>query len=36
MKIYTEKQVKELLTAQRGNCYVAVLKLSNVGVETTI
>lgn len=25
MKLYTEKQVKELLEAQRGNCYVAVL-----------
>lgn len=25
MKVYTEKQVKELLETQRGNCYVAVL-----------
>ena len=25
MKLYTEKQVKELLETQRGNCYVAVL-----------
>ena len=25
MKVYTEKQVKELLEMQRGNCYVAVL-----------
>ncbi len=25
MKIYTEKQVKELLDTQRGNCYVAIL-----------
>jgi hypothetical protein len=28
MKLYTEKQVKELLEAQRGNCYVAVLGAS--------
>ena len=34
MKIYTEKQVKELLTAQRGNCYVAVLKLSNKDIAS--
>lgn len=25
MKVYTQKQVKELLETQRGNCYVAVL-----------
>jgi hypothetical protein len=25
MKLYTEKQVKELLDTQKGNCYVAVL-----------
>jgi hypothetical protein len=25
MKLYTQKQVKELLETQRGNCYVAVL-----------
>jgi hypothetical protein len=25
MKLYTEKQVKELLETQRGNCYVAIL-----------
>jgi len=25
MKVYNEKQVKELLETQRGNCYVAVL-----------
>jgi hypothetical protein len=34
MKLYTEKQVKELLTAQRGNCYVAVLKLSNENIAS--
>ena len=34
MKLYTEKQVKELLTAQRGNCYVAVLKLSNKDIAS--
>ena len=34
MKLYTEKQVKELLTAQRGNCYVAVLKLSNDNIAS--
>lgn len=28
MKLYTEKQVKELLEAQRGNCYTAVLGAS--------
>lgn len=28
MKLYTEKQVKELLEAQRGNCYAAVLGAS--------
>ena len=25
MKLYTQKQVEELLETQRGNCYVAVL-----------
>tara|TARA_B110000902_G_scaffold57705_1_gene67631 strand:- start:226 stop:804 length:579 start_codon:yes stop_codon:yes gene_type:complete len=34
MKLYTEEQVKELLTAQRGNCYVAVLKLSNKNIAS--
>ena len=34
MKLYTEKQVKELLTSQRGNCYVAVLKLSNENIAS--
>jgi len=29
MKLYTEKQVKELLETQRGNCYVAVLSETN-------
>jgi hypothetical protein len=33
MKLYTEKQVKELLETQRGNCYVAVL---NVTKDTEI
>jgi hypothetical protein len=29
MKLFTEKQVKELLETQRGNCYVAVLSETN-------
>jgi hypothetical protein len=33
MKLYTEKQVKDLLKTQRGNCYVAVL---NVTKDTEI
>ena len=34
MKLYTQKQVLDLLTAQRGNCYVAVLKLSNTNIAS--
>ena len=34
MKLYTEKQVKDLLKAQRENCYVAVLKLSNKNIAS--
>lgn len=29
MKLYTQKKVKELLESQRGNCYVAVLGVTN-------
>jgi hypothetical protein len=34
MKLYTEKQVKELLTMQIENCYVAVLKVSNENITS--
>jgi len=38
MKLYTEKQVEELLEIQRGNCYVAILneiKDENVAMAAT-
>lgn len=34
MKLYTEEQVKKLLTAQRGNCYLAVHEVANEDIAS--